>query len=51
MSRKKKVVIWYSAKSDYLVELNPNESYALIIMLVQWNPMFDRNDWMLLGSL
>jgi hypothetical protein len=47
--KKAKVVAWYLPKQDQIVEFEANTSYGLIIMLIQWNPMFDRDTFMLLG--
>lgn len=49
--KKKYGVCWYMPKSDEIVELEADTGYALIIMLMQWNPMFDRDEWMLLGVI
>lgn len=48
---KKKYTIWYLPKQDQIIELEASTSYGLIIMLIKWNPIFDRDMFMYLGVL
>ena len=48
---KKKHAVWYLAKDDKIIIIEAATSHALIILLVQWDTMFARDNFMYLGVL
>ena len=48
---RKKYCVWYLPKQDQIIELEASTSYGLIIMLIGWSPIFDRDSFMYLGVL